>query len=112
MEKIEDSARFLRDTGLLFEINRRILHPLGLSLAVKEDDTTGEITLDGVLDGRFDPEGFVFDNPSFKTGEERFSKFSEEFALDRMEDRLKRLGFIVQGETPCDIAIQPNEPSI
>ena len=41
IKKIKESAEFLVDSGLLFEINRKILHPLGLAIeVVVEDDGT------------------------------------------------------------------------
>lgn len=34
----------LRESGILFELNRTVLHPLGLALAVVTDDETGAST--------------------------------------------------------------------
>ncbi len=47
------------DGGYLQEVNRRILHPLGLALEVTEDDD-GIETITGVWDERADQEGIVF----------------------------------------------------
>lgn len=48
-----DHAEF-RDLGFLQEVNRLVLHPCGLALAVEPDGTLS------VLDDHADPEGFVF----------------------------------------------------
>ncbi len=45
------------------EINRRVLHPVGLALAAVIDDD-GLIRFAGVQDSRDDPEGLVFGNLS------------------------------------------------
>ena len=51
-----------RDAGYLMEVNRVFFHPLGLALAVTFDKDTGKVTaLEGILDSRDDPEGFIFD---------------------------------------------------
>jgi hypothetical protein len=35
---LKDPGKFLVDSGLLFEINRRVLHPFGLALAIEFPD--------------------------------------------------------------------------
>lgn len=49
-----------RDCGLLQEINRLLLHPMGLALAVEADASNAVTRIVGVLDMRSDPEGYVF----------------------------------------------------
>lgn len=48
----------LRELGIIQEINRQLLHPIGMALAVTED------RIAGILDGRDDPEGMIFTDPS------------------------------------------------
>ena len=48
-----------REIGLLQEINRQFLHPLGLALEVQIDDDGNE-TLGGIWDYRDDPEGMLY----------------------------------------------------
>jgi hypothetical protein len=62
-DKYLDLSQF-RDGGYLAEVNRRVLHPLGLALALEEDAATGEVRFIGVLDCRDDPEGIRFGSPS------------------------------------------------
>lgn len=51
-----------RESGLLFEVNRQFFHPLGLALAVKWDDESGEKvwTLHGIFETT-DPQGYFMD---------------------------------------------------
>jgi hypothetical protein len=51
--------------GFLQEANRRFFHPLGLALVAetKENDAGMEWVLAGVVDGRNDPVGILFESP-------------------------------------------------
>jgi hypothetical protein len=49
-----------RQLGILREINRQFLHPLGLALSTAYDPKTGEEYLYRVLDYRDTPQGPVF----------------------------------------------------
>lgn len=54
------SVQEFREQGYLQELNRRFLHPLGLSLDVVVDPT-GTESFGPVWDGRENPEGMMFD---------------------------------------------------
>lgn len=54
------SVKEFRELGLLQELNRQFLHPLGLALEVSIDDETGEEKFGRIWDDRKDPEGFLF----------------------------------------------------
>lgn len=82
-----------RESGLLAELNRSFLHPLGLALEVTIDDKTGEEKLGGIWDYRDDPEGMLYGKESFPT--EKIKK-AQEFIEQKHEQRLKALGFIYQ----------------
>lgn len=87
---------FLRESGLLFEINRQVLHPFGLALAVtpgEDEDEAGEIRL---MDSREDPEGIVYAEETFSSGFQRLNLFLEEFGIDKMQQRREELGYAVQ----------------
>lgn len=59
MSRLRDAAAFLLKSGLLAEINRLVLHPRGLALAVLEE-STGEVEfLNDLYDHRDDPEGMM-----------------------------------------------------
>jgi hypothetical protein len=60
MKTFPEAAKFLLETGLLAEINRVVLHPRGLALAVYVHDETDFVTFTNRLyDNREDPEGIV-----------------------------------------------------
>jgi hypothetical protein len=81
-----------RKGGYLQEVNRRVLHPLGLALAVQyDDDGTGTGYV--VLDSRDDPEGIYF-HPGCDLAPHA-DRVQAEFDR-RAPAREKRLGYVVQ----------------
>lgn len=97
MKNIKDPISFLLDSGLLFEINRQVLHPFGLALGVMPSEGTdkevGEFT---IWDERQDPEGIAFSPTSFVRGVEKLNTFLEDFGIEKMAQRHTELDFIVQ----------------
>jgi hypothetical protein len=84
------SAKELRESGLLQEVNREFLHPLGLAAEV--DLETGVIR---IQDHRDDPDGVIFGAGVLDTAKyERFRTFQEQ----RHAARREALGFVLQ---PC-----------
>lgn len=128
-----DEARAL---GVIVELNRRVLHPVGLAIGMADDDALTEahlarieaqnpgIDIDQVRasqsvrrrlviwDGRDDPDGVVFGDWS----EERVAKASAFMALEkeRYPDRQAKLGFI--WESPkcpkCGWALVPKPDGV
>lgn len=94
-KKIKEAAAFLRDSGLIFEINRKILHPLGLALEVTiNDDGTEEF---GQLwDSRDDPEGFIYADDCYESGLKKFKAYMKERGNEALKSRMEKLGFLVQ----------------
>ena len=82
-----------REMGLLAELNRVFLHPLGLALEIIIDDETGKEKLGGIWDCRDDPEGMLYGKEYFPT--EKIKK-AQEFIKQKHEQRMKTLGFIYQ----------------
>jgi len=80
-----------RAEGFIHEINRQLLHPLGMALEVIIDDETGEEKLGGIWDYRDDPEGMMF-------GELQQDKIKKvkEYQEKKFPRRKKILGFIIQ----------------
>lgn len=91
------SLRRLVDDGLLFEINRRVLHPLGLALAMQWDseDTSGEPDRVVLLRDP-DPEGTVFEAKTFEEGMAKFRAFVDREGGHKMAGREAMLGFVEQ----------------
>jgi len=84
----------LADTGLLYEINRKVLHPLGLALAVKANDA-GEVTgFGGLTDCCNDPEGMIFAPGS--SGPPKYRAFMDKTGKTKLAVRKQKLGYIVQ----------------
>ena len=88
------AARLLVDSGLLFDLNRQVLHPHGLALAVTTDDHNN---LNGnfiIQDYRDEPDKdvwFAKDHP----GKVKIIKFNKE-NTSRLNKRKKKLGYIIQ----------------
>jgi hypothetical protein len=81
-----------RESGLLAELNRAFLHPLGLALEVSiKDDGTEK--LGGIWDYRDDPEGMLYSKEHFPTEK---IKNAQEFMKQKHEQRMKTLGFVYQ----------------
>jgi len=82
-----------RELGLLHEVNRRILHPLGMALEVIIEDGSGNVKFGQVWDLRDDHEGMRFTELDQKSIDN----------VKAMEDkvrstRINALGYWVQGE--------------
>ncbi len=79
--------------GLLHEVNRKVLHPLGLALEVVEDDITGAVTFGGVHDVREDPEGMYFGTLD-RTKMDSVKRMEDQ----RRDARIKAVGYWIQGD--------------
>ncbi|SNS22589.1 hypothetical protein SAMN05446037_1006108 [Anaerovirgula multivorans] len=81
-----------REMGLLAELNRAFLHPLGLALEVCiEDDGTEK--LGGIQDYRDDPEGMLYSKEYFPADK---IKKAQDFIAGKHKQRWEALGFIYQ----------------
>lgn len=102
MIKKDEIANFLNKSGLLFEINREVLHPMGLALAIKcdVDEQGNEIPDTAEFLGITETDnktGFVFDSESWEHGLVKINQFLEERdMLHRDDARMERYGFIIQ----------------
>lgn len=84
--------------GLLQEINRQFLHPMGLALSVKIEED-GSMEFAEIWDYRNDPEGLIFDesvtaDPEFK----RKINTVKELIESKKKHREENLGFYIQNE--------------
>ncbi len=84
-----------RELGIFQEINRLLLHPRGLALAIQVDDE-GEIPTKAItlLNYRDDPEGVIFDYDSLPP--QVAAAKAELFEKLILPKREKLLGFVVQ----------------
>ena len=97
LEKPAD-IQFLLDSGLLFVINREVLHPLGLALIAKKDEQ-GKVGL-AVKDGREKPEELLFANPVRDACQLKLRQFMKAFGHTQMHKRRKALGWACQWVPP------------
>lgn len=99
---VENPADFLIDNGFLFELNRRIFHPLGLALELTFGDDGEGHTHDAMLvrirDYRHDPEGVTFDDDTFAVGLRRFMGYMAKKGMKAIMSRRLCLGYKVQGD--------------
>ena len=82
-----------REFGLLQEINRLFLHPLGLALEIVQEDD-GTERLGGIWDYRDDKEGMLFGDDM--VDEEKRMRVMQ-FMFDQHRKREKSIGYVVQG---------------
>lgn len=82
-----------REMGLLAELNRSFLHPIGLALEVVIDDKTGAESLGGIWDYRNDPEGMLYSKEYFPAEKIRNAL---KYIQQKHEKRKESLGFIYQ----------------
>lgn len=81
-------------SGLLQEINRLFLHPMGLALEILINDQTGEKSLGGIWDYRDKPEGLTFDSEI--VNDPIFTQKAINVQSLVLPDREKLLGYVVQ----------------
>lgn len=96
-------AQELLDTGLLFEINRRVLHPVGLAMSVYvQDDGTAYVA---PLVRTDDAEGIHYWPETLDEGFQKYSAFMKAGGLERLRKREAALGYIEQEipETKDDV---------
>jgi hypothetical protein len=81
------------ELGLIQEINRLILHPMGMALSVTVYDD-GEVKMSDILDFRGDPEGIIFADPDVDMVKK--AKRVEVLFNKKKKQRMKKLGYHVQ----------------
>jgi hypothetical protein len=87
----------LQDSGLIFEINRQILNPLGMMLEVRRDASNVSNPVDTlVLYESPDSEGILFTPESFSDGVSRFNLYMKKEGEARVMSRMKTTGFLRQ----------------
>jgi len=94
VKQAHEALTFLREAGLIFEINRRVLHPLGLAIGTAQE---GDGPLSFIMvDSRDDPEGMAFTASTFADASARLAKYMDEHGIAALAARKRRLGFIEQ----------------
>jgi len=91
---VDKPAQFLKDQGILFEINRQVLHPLGLELALTCDEG-GELVRLELYDNRDDPGPIHFPSDSFEEGRQKYEQYMSEHGRRNVQKR-RRVGMVTQ----------------
>jgi hypothetical protein len=86
------SVKEFRELGLLHEVNRLVLHPLGLALEVRIDDDGNE-SFGQVWDDRDDPEGIYYGDDLLSPEK---AKAVCDLMLSRRGERLTQLNYVIQ----------------
>jgi hypothetical protein len=100
MDPVKNFPKYMVDNGLIFEINRRILHPLGLSLIVDVDrNNKQKLTISNLISTE-DKEGFLYDEEGYNIGAEKYARFiAKKDISNKLKTRKDILGFIEQSES-------------
>ena len=100
MKWIKQFPKFLVEKGFLFEINRKVLHPLGMELVVDVDyENRKWLRVDRLEYVEHDPEGILYDDETFRANQKVYQRYLDEEGQAKLDARKEKLGFIVQGES-------------
>jgi hypothetical protein len=103
MESIKSFQRYIIDNGLLFEINRRILHPVGLALVIDIDRNNRKQLAFTELLSTDDSEGFLFDEEAYEVGDKNYKKFLlKKGGQSKINARKEKYGFVEQDKADCE----------
>jgi len=81
--------RELSAAGILFQINRQILHPLGMELTMVDDHL--------FVDRCAEAEGLVFSEQELIDGMNNFTQYMRTTGLPIVKQRVAKYKFVVQG---------------
>jgi len=114
MKPIKNSAEFLDETGLLFEINTKVLHKYGLSLEavgvtapplVVENEEMRSILV--VRDQRAAEGGVLHKPAEWVDGARRLLTYVKDEGATKMRERLELVGLLVQDAPVPDKLARP-----
>lgn len=94
MKTIENPVQFLMENGILFEMNRQVLHPLGLQIVIEVDDE-GRVTTFDLLDNRESPEPIFFTSDEFEEGRGKYEQYMQDQGKRNIQKR-RQLGMVIQ----------------
>jgi len=100
MNRVKDWARFLVDNGLLAEMNRQVLHPLGYELVIDIDpDDRRRLAVRGLNEVKNDPEGIIYDAETLEVNLRKYAEYLKREGQQRLDSRKLTLGYLIQGES-------------
>lgn len=87
-------AVFLEENGILFEINRQVLHPLGLELHLTCGED-GELARLEIVDNRGRADPIFFPAEAFDDGREKYERYMAEQGRRNVQKR-RQIGMVIQ----------------
>lgn len=90
LKKIKNPAAFVAGNGLLFEINRHILHPFGLAMETDGDDKFS------IVDYRQGERHAFYEAVDFEDGLQKANEFLKNEGMKQARARKETLGFSIQ----------------
>ena len=114
MVLLRDGLRRLLESGLFFEINRRVLHPFGyaLSVIVSDENEQGDYSVEfGGVRETLDVTGIIFADDLLVEGQDKYRKYLLGDGGKRLNERQKQLGYIIQGDTDGSDVVAEQEAS-
>lgn len=94
MKQITDPVEFLIDNGILFEINRQILHPLGMQLEISLD-SDGRVENVDLMDNRDSEAPIYFSSEEYERGRQKYQAYMESAGRRNIQKR-RRMGLVIQ----------------
>ncbi len=94
MKKIDQPVDFLIGKGLLFEMNRQVLHPLGLELRLEAVPGGTETSIQ-LWDNRDNPGLLVFSPEQYQQGRSAYEAYISERGRQNIQKR-RKMGVSVQ----------------
>lgn len=90
------TAAEFQESGLLQEVNRMFLHPLGVALSVVTEKD-GSSRMGPIWDYRDDPEGLMFHESTFDDPESFVkAEFVRGLRASKAQERIRLLGSLIQ----------------
>lgn len=93
-DQIEHPSLFLEENGILFEMNRQVLHPLGLELRFQLGDD-GRLQRIELLDNRASPQPIFFAPDTFDEGRQKYEAYMSEHGRRNIQKR-RQIGMVIQ----------------
>lgn len=78
----------------MFELNRQVLHPLGMQLNIQLDEQGDGYRVE-LLDNRHSPTPLTFSPEEFETGREEYAGYLQKHGKKNMQKR-RRIGAVIQ----------------
>ncbi len=90
--KAAANVEYLVSSGLLFEINRTVLHPIGLAMTVVKNPD-GSLAFGPIKDCRKEPHKLIFERAVYEKAQLKLNSFMRSYGDSQIDKRQKALGW-------------------